>query len=453
MKCVIPGGNVKIVAKAIHALAKIGDEMYVQPQPNSLSFRAINMANSAYADFTFFENYFSYYVFDDLEEDDALKCKISMRSAMTVFKTPNMIDKQVETCHIELKPNADFLFITLKYKNSIIKKHILPIIDSEKLQATYIKDSATNQLSAQSVILGDAIQNFQQNLIEITLEILPQKVLLRNYIDDTSNIANVTRTQLVLGRGEFDRYSVNTETTITFCMKELKAILNFAEFVKLPINMYLESAGKPAVFVLKNSTLEVNLVLSTLNTEIDSQSETTVTEKAVKPIRKRATVKRSTKRSSKSSNRTNNTSFSNTTIISKQKKSSDIKIGKEVTNNDARVSSKEHNQNDIVTDANTSSTNDIFSKPNVSNNEKKLAHNIFSNILKRKSGEGCTKYLDNVAGEKNNDELENTVPKSPSPPSKKARFIFRKCFQTTFDPRMLPGHDTILVEDSDENSE
>lgn len=57
---------------------------------------------------------------------------------MTVFKTSNMIDKQVETCHIELKPNADFLFITLKYNNSIIKKHILPIIDCEKLQVCYM---------------------------------------------------------------------------------------------------------------------------------------------------------------------------------------------------------------------------------------------------------------------------------------------------------------------------
>lgn len=57
---------------------------------------------------------------------------------MTVFKTPNIIDKQVETCHIELESNADFLFITLKYKNSIIKKHILPIIDSEKLQVCYM---------------------------------------------------------------------------------------------------------------------------------------------------------------------------------------------------------------------------------------------------------------------------------------------------------------------------
>lgn len=456
MKCVIPGGNVKIVAKAIHALAKIGDEMYVQPQSNNLSFRAVNMANSAYADFTFYENYFSYYDFNDLEEDEALKCKISMRSAMTVFKTPNVIDKQVETCHIELKPNADFLFITLNYKNSIIKKHILPIIDCEKLQAKYVKDGATNQLSAQSIVLADAIQNFQQNLIEITLEILQQKVLLRNYIDDTSNIANITRTQLVLFRGEFDKYSVNTETVITFCMKELRAILNFAEFVKLPINIYLETAGRPAVFVIKNSTFEANLVLSTLNPDVDSQSETTVTGKAAKSVQKKATVKRSTKRSNKSSSRKNNTSISNKTIsyaLSHQKETSCIEIGREARDNDIHAFPKEYNQNEIPANVSVSTMRNMFSKPSVSSDQKKSVCSVFSNILKRKSSEGGTIDLDNVVKENDDNDFENIVPRSPSPPSKKARFIFKKCFQTTFDLSMLPGHDIILAEDSDENSE
>lgn len=112
MKCVIPGANVKsmlfhlgyvlfffylnniknkihisivknkytlVLAKAIHALSKIGEEMYIEPQDNVLSFRTVNMANSAYADFTFFQCYFSYYIYGDLQENDALKCKISMR--------------------------------------------------------------------------------------------------------------------------------------------------------------------------------------------------------------------------------------------------------------------------------------------------------------------------------------------------------------------------------------
>lgn len=53
-------------------------------------------------------------------------------------------------------------------------------------QTTYNKDSASIKLSSQSQVLGDAMQNFNQNLVEITLEVCAQKLLLRNYVDDTS---------------------------------------------------------------------------------------------------------------------------------------------------------------------------------------------------------------------------------------------------------------------------
>lgn len=60
-------------------LAKIGDEMYVNPQEESISFRTVNMAKSAYSDFMFHKNFFSYYTLGNLEEEEAQKCKISMR--------------------------------------------------------------------------------------------------------------------------------------------------------------------------------------------------------------------------------------------------------------------------------------------------------------------------------------------------------------------------------------
>lgn len=53
--------------------------MYIEPQRNALAFRTVNLANSAYADLTLATNYFSYYDYGDLQENDALKCKISMR--------------------------------------------------------------------------------------------------------------------------------------------------------------------------------------------------------------------------------------------------------------------------------------------------------------------------------------------------------------------------------------
>lgn len=68
-------------------------------------------------------------------------------------------------------------------------------------------------------------------------------------------MSNITRTQLALGRGEFDDYQVGHETVITFCMKELKAILAFSESVNLPVHLNFETAGRyiyPLLFTLYN---------------------------------------------------------------------------------------------------------------------------------------------------------------------------------------------------------
>lgn len=53
---------------------------------------------------------------------------------MTVFKSANTLDKQVETCHICLEVDACNLVFILKYKNGINKSHLSPILDCEKLQ-------------------------------------------------------------------------------------------------------------------------------------------------------------------------------------------------------------------------------------------------------------------------------------------------------------------------------
>ena len=44
MKFILPGGNVKILGKAIHCLAKIGDEVDIEPDNNCLTLRTVNLS-------------------------------------------------------------------------------------------------------------------------------------------------------------------------------------------------------------------------------------------------------------------------------------------------------------------------------------------------------------------------------------------------------------------------
>lgn len=87
----------------------------------------------------------------------------------------------------------------------------------------------------------------------------------------------------------------------------------------------------------------------------------------------------------------------------------------------------------------------------ISESHRRLVKSVFSSITKRKSTndseDPCEEQAVNV-------DFNESVSCSPPRPqmTKKARLVFQKCFQNTFDPRMLPGHDTILAEDSDENN-
>ena len=44
MKFILPGPNIKILGKAIHCLAKIGDEVFLEPESTQLSIMTVNLS-------------------------------------------------------------------------------------------------------------------------------------------------------------------------------------------------------------------------------------------------------------------------------------------------------------------------------------------------------------------------------------------------------------------------
>ncbi|XP_075983462.1 cell cycle checkpoint control protein Rad9 [Anticarsia gemmatalis] len=398
MKCHVPGPNVKVLGRTVHALARFGDELYLESLPDCILLRTLNAAESAYAMVKFNKSFFTYFNYNyySTEDNEGLKCKISMKSALNTFKSPTHMDKQVENLEIKLDPESCKLIFQLKCRHGIVKTHFVSILDCKAMQAVYTKDSVPNRITSPQRILSEALNNFQNSDDQVTIEASPQSLILRNYIDSSVDLTKIIRTQISLKPAEFDSYTIGTETIITFTLKEFRALLAFAEALNLPLQLHFETTGRPAVFIVHNGiTFEAHFVLAT--TKPDNATQATSTQNT--------SVERGKRKDT-----------SSTQSSARKKPHLDIDISK-CLDEDSHL----FNFVDIPEDI------DVNNKLNGSVNTKKDSVN--GKDQSRVDVMDC----DNIPG---------------SPTSKTMiKSVFKRCFESTFDPRSIQG--VVLAENSD----
>lgn len=260
MKCVIQCSSAKILGKAVHTLARIGDEVFVETSDEGLVFRTVNSSHSAYVCFKFTETFFLSY-----NNENDIKCKIPIKSLLIAFKSTTTIEKSIETCSLELNNNHDNFIINNYCKHDLIKSYHLCLIESEKLEAILGKNDYKNKIIAKSRMMIKTIQNFPATVEEITLIITNEKVVMKNYVDDEPDPNQIIHTELTLEKEEFEQYELEEEAIITFSLKELRAIISFAESCNVPIVINFQTPGKPILFELQEIPgLEAEFLLATL---------------------------------------------------------------------------------------------------------------------------------------------------------------------------------------------
>ncbi|XP_074504841.1 cell cycle checkpoint control protein RAD9A [Sebastes fasciatus] len=262
MDCVVTGGNVKVLAKAIHSLSRIGDELYVEPQEDGLALRSVNSSRSAYACFLFAPLFFSRYT---IPSGHAFRCKMAIKSVQAVFRSLATMEKTVEKCHIELDEQKNRLTFTLHCKHGLMKTHNLSFQDSESLQAVFDKDSYANVFRSHPRLLVDTVVLFPPSLEEVTVSVSDERMWFRNHVEEEADQSKAMLTELCLASDEFDHFAVQAHNSVTFCLKELRGLLVFAESTGLPISMYFDEPGSPVVLSVTDSVLEGNFVLATLS--------------------------------------------------------------------------------------------------------------------------------------------------------------------------------------------
>nr|XP_019593315.1 PREDICTED: cell cycle checkpoint control protein RAD9A [Rhinolophus sinicus] len=266
MKCLVTGGNVKVLGKAVHSLSRIGDELYLEPLEDGLSLRTVNSSRSAYACFLFAPLFFQLYQ-AATPGQDPLRCKILMKSFLSVFRSLVMLEKTVEKCCISLNGRSSLLVVQLHCKYGVRKTHNLSFQDCESLQAVFDPASCPHMLRAPAKVLGEAILPFPLALAEVTLGIgHGRRVILRSYQEEEADsTVKAMVTEMSIGEEDFQQLQAQEGVAITFCLKEFRGLLSFAESANLSLSIHFDAPGRPAIFTITDSLLDAHFVLATLS--------------------------------------------------------------------------------------------------------------------------------------------------------------------------------------------
>ncbi|XP_077148924.1 cell cycle checkpoint control protein RAD9B isoform X1 [Ranitomeya variabilis] len=283
MKCVIPGGHLKVFGKALHSLSRIGDELWFDPLEKGLALRTVGTSRSAYAciffSSFFFHSYHKAFIYEQGHGNVPLqlKCKFSIKSVLPVFRCLSTLDRNVEKCLIYLHFGSCHMVFQLFYKNGLTKTYNLTYEDCEPIQAIYSKSLCPNVLKIQSRALSDILIHFPSCQEEITLSSTPNKIILKSYCEDNSGLSKLMHTEIHLGSDEFNDFQIKIDSSdVTFCLKEVRGFLSFAEATSAVITIHFHKPGEPIIFSIDDMVFEANFVLATLEEMDDASSEGSV---------------------------------------------------------------------------------------------------------------------------------------------------------------------------------
>jgi len=410
MKYTVARGGMRLLGRAVHSLAKIGDDIYIEPQADSLTLRAVNSSRSAYATYSFEASFFSSIELGATKEgDEEERCKVTVRSLLLAFRSLSVLEKTVESCRLETNVEEDKLLLTLLCKHSIKKIFRIHLVDCDPVRAVYNTDDCNNRWTVQANVLHEAHGNFLVNQEEVTMHVGPHHFKINNYADECADEKKRVNTELSMQPGEFQSYDIDQPASLTFCLKELKSLIGFSEPLGLAITASFTEGGRPLILTTDTATgVSCVYVLATLASP-DGLTASNLPRVANTPAPKRAAA----------------------------------------SSGGASSSTQQHVTVDCTTSTsfNQSTSSAMMSAP--------LPRRL--NSTQAVPGRGA--MMDSLSlsaipepMEANGDHCEEQVVAGTPPAKKKKRALFARCYDSTFAPSQVPGAQKVLAPDSDEES-
>eukprot|EP00761_Pharyngomonas_kirbyi_P006863 gb/GECH01006872.1/.p1 GENE.gb/GECH01006872.1/~~gb/GECH01006872.1/.p1 ORF type:complete len:458 (+),score=125.44 gb/GECH01006872.1/:1-1374(+) len=272
MECEIPKPKLKLFAKALQCMYKIGPELRIQVFDSHVLLTTLNGAKSAYISVRFNQSFFDRFAVDPRVIQG---CQVSLKNLLLAFKSINTMEK----AKLELDNEDSKLIIEIKGNFGIIKNYRLHFQEINVTEAVYDKKQYPCQICADSKLFSESIVNFASSIQEITFRLDPQYLSMQSYAEDAESRKNLATTLQIQTNGfEKFHYEEVQDPSASFSFKDFKAMLTFCESCSLPLQMYLGSSSAPIVFSVETDEpqveMEADLVLAVVkNFEQETSSQ------------------------------------------------------------------------------------------------------------------------------------------------------------------------------------
>ncbi|VIO92163.1 Rad9 family protein [Brugia malayi] len=248
--------NFKIFARAILALNRVGNELYMEPSDFGLVLRSLSCSKSAFGTFMFSKSFFSECDVLRLDPNAYNVCRIPMKCALSAFKCVKSSEKVVLSCQIYLNPRADTMLIQLTHTYDVIRNHQIPFFECTTTFRTVVdKTNLNNCFVIQARLLLEMFNRMHHNTDEISIDAKIDEISFRNYITHEQDRDMVMKIEGKIPVAEFQKYSIQRPAEITVNLKELKAIVNFADIHQSFVSIYFDQPGTPIVVALEGDVV------------------------------------------------------------------------------------------------------------------------------------------------------------------------------------------------------
>eukprot|EP01134_Creolimax_fragrantissima_P003442 CFRG3442T1 len=273
MECVISFENLKDFGKALNCLSRVGDNVCFESYVDRLVIYTVSSSLSVLAKFTFMNGFFSTISADGPNRGVCIiRCKILTKSIQPIVRTLILGDKTIESCAIRFMLGEPCLVFELGCTHGITRLYKLNYEDVDELKMVSYKAQSKSTVSIKASIMNECISNFPASLEEISFVFDHQRLRVKSYIDGEENISRIKNnanrmlaTEFALSRSEFTLYQVAKSATLTFCLKEVRAILQYCDAYRQALTIYFDSGGSPLTLAYEDvNYVQTDFVLSTL---------------------------------------------------------------------------------------------------------------------------------------------------------------------------------------------